>query len=79
MQRLGQVVGRHKRGTVTGGGGGGGGADMFRLFTAFLAILEVADLGEFLVVLIGKRRTWAIAIRRGSYKSLFLLNSGHFP
>ena len=22
-------------------------------------------------------RTWAIAVRRGSYKSLFLLNSGH--
>ena len=26
-----------------------------------------------------KGRTWAIAVRRGSYKSLFLLNSGHFP
>ena len=23
-------------------------------------------------------RTWAIAVRRGSYKSLFLLNSGRF-
>ena len=26
-----------------------------------------------------KGRTWAIAVRRGSYKSLFLLNSGRFP
>ena len=25
-----------------------------------------------------KRRTWAIAVRRTSYKSLFLLNSGCF-
>ena len=25
-----------------------------------------------------KGRTWAIAVRRGSYKSLFLLNSGRF-
>ena len=28
--------------------------------------------------LIRKERTWAIACRRGSYKSLFLLNSGRF-
>ena len=28
---------------------------------------------------IRKGRTWAIAVRRGSYKSLFLLNSGGFP
>ena len=27
---------------------------------------------------IRKGRTWAIAVRRGSYKSLFLLNSGRF-
>ena len=25
-----------------------------------------------------KRRTWAIAVRRDSYESLFLLNSGRF-
>ena len=28
---------------------------------------------------IRKGRTWAIAVRRGSYKSLFLLNLGRFP
>ena len=28
--------------------------------------------------IIRKGRTWAIAVRRGSYKSLFLLNSGVF-
>ena len=32
-----------------------------------------------LVASFRKGRTWAITIRRGSYKSLFLLNSGHFP
>ena len=26
-----------------------------------------------------KGRTWAIAVRMGSYKSLVLLDSGHFP
>ena len=28
---------------------------------------------------IGKGRTWAMVVRRRSCKSLFLLNSGHFP
>ena len=27
---------------------------------------------------IRRGRTWAIAVRKGSYKSLFLLNSGRF-
>ena len=30
-------------------------------------------------IFIRDRRTWAIAFRGGSYKSLFLLNSGRFP
>ena len=34
--------------------------------------------GPFFPTLIRKGRTWAIAVRRGSYKSLFLLNSGRF-
>ena len=33
-------------------------------------------LGEYIF---RKTRTWAMAVKRGSYKSLFLLNSGRFP
>ena len=32
-----------------------------------------------LIKMFREGRTWAIAVRRGSYQSLFLLNSGHFP
>ena len=38
------------------------------LFVSFLPVAKIR-----------KGRTWAIAVRRGSYKSLFSLNSGRFP
>ena len=42
------------------------------------SLKHVKTVSTFSTLLVRKRRTWAIAVRRRSCKSLFLLNSGRF-
>ena len=47
-------------------------------FNNFWKRIKNGVTGTDLAKWIRRGRTWAIAVRRGSYKSLFLLNSGRF-
>ena len=65
------------RGKGEGGGEGGGGVGTSK-GTGKSVRTRLSKLPFSKLPFIRKGRTWAIAVRRGSCESLFLLNSGSF-